>query len=329
MKMLSMAAAAVWGFSAGAALAGTVSLADGTVIQGDIVDRKDSLITIESKSLGRITLPAKEVTWIGTSNGGRSGLENKSENASANAFANTSETGSTETAEGSKPSDGSPIREPSDQALFFMPTAFTPPAKSFSFRDFELLFITMGYSPTDMTSISGGFLFPVSPDLQLLTAGIKQRLWEDPDGTTALAVTGNITKPLGDLSDDNSFFVNANLVAGKRNETGSGIHAAIGYLGAKTLKDDIGGDKTYDWHGSFTYALGAEGRLTPHVKFIAEYLSAVPFGEGANIGGGLLTMGLRLHGDRLSADIAGTRPITDSDLGSFFMWPMLVVSYRY
>ena len=75
--------------------------------------------------------------------------------------------------------------------------------------------------------------------------------------------------------------------------------------------------------------MGAEARLTPNAKVIGEYLSAVPFGADADIDGGLLTLGFRLHGDCLAADIAGTRPIPDSDMGSFFMWPMLVVSYRY
>jgi hypothetical protein len=43
----------------------------------------------------------------------------------------------------------------------------------------------------------------------------------------------------------------------------------------------------------------------------------------------LLSFGLRLHGEHLAADIAGTRPITSGDLGSFFLMPLLVVSYRY
>lgn len=43
--------------------------------------------------------------------------------------------------------------DPSDQALFFMPTAFMPPKDSVAFRDFELLFLTLGVSPTSTTSI--------------------------------------------------------------------------------------------------------------------------------------------------------------------------------
>ena len=65
----------------------------------------------------------------------------------------------------------------SDQALFFLPTAFLPPAGSFTFRDFELFFMTLGYSPSARTAISAGLLFPVSSEVQVLTTGIKQNLW--------------------------------------------------------------------------------------------------------------------------------------------------------
>jgi hypothetical protein len=148
----------------------------------------------------------------------------------------------------------------------------------------------------------------------------------------AAAITANFTKPLGDLGEDMSYFINSNLVVGKRTGDGLGIHAAVGYLGARTIESGYidGRDvKQYDWNGSFTYALGMEARLTPHVKALAEYLSAVPVGTGADIDGGLLSLGIRLHGDRLSADIAGTRPIAEGDLDGFLFWPLLVVSYRY
>ncbi|MBW8890510.1 MAG: hypothetical protein JF616_22385 [Fibrobacteres bacterium] len=126
--------------------------------------------------------------------------------------------------------------DPSDQALFFMPTAFLPPAGAFSFRDFELLFLTFGYSPGERTALSVGFLFPVLPGLQVGTIGLKRNLWSD-GSRAALSITGSLTKPLGDgPPDDVGIFANSNLIASKRFEGSDGeeyfgMHGAIGYLG--------------------------------------------------------------------------------------------------
>jgi hypothetical protein len=316
------------GVSITVASAGTVRLKDGSVIHGDIVSQKDSLVIIQSKSMGLVAVKSEEVTWIGSADSEPAAIASASGASPAGASpAGASAVAASSTSVGGE--EALPAREPADQALFFMPTAFLPPAKVFSFRDFELFFLTFGYTPTAMTSLSAGFLFPISPEFQLLTAGIKQRLWEAPDGHLALALTGNFTKPIGDMDLGSSFLLNSNLVGGYRNGTGSGVHLAMGYLGARTVDEDSRGGESYDWNGSLTFAIGAEGRIGPHAKFIAEYLSALPFGVEADVDGGLLTVGFRIHGERISADIAGTRPLTDSDLGSFFMWPLLVVSYRY
>src|SRR5688500_4060539 len=119
-----------------------------------------------------------------------------------------------------------------------MPTAFTPPAGSFTFRDFELFFLTMGLAPTDATSLTVGFLFPISSEFQILTAGAKQRLWQSADSLTAAALTANFSRPFGELGDDMSYFLNSNLVVGKRTGNGYGFHAALGYLGARTFDSE-------------------------------------------------------------------------------------------
>jgi hypothetical protein len=68
--------------------------------------------------------------------------------------------------------------------------------------------------------------------------------------------------------------------------------------------------------------------LTPSAKFMVEYLSAAPFDPGES-GVGLLTIGFRLHGTRLSADIAGFRPVVDEDLDGLLFYPLLNVGYRF
>ena len=325
--------AAAIGLAVGLCGAETIRLADGSVIQGEIVLRDDSTVTIRSQSLGTVTVPARVLASGDSLPTDRTGEGARSADGSGAALKESAAgSGRERSAVSGREPSAIPGREPSDQALLFMPTAFTPPARAFTFRDFELFFLTMGYAPTDATSLTGGFLFPISSEVQILTAGAKQRLWQSADGLTASALTANFTKPLGDLGDDLSYFLNSNLVVGKRTADGFGVHAAIGYLGARTIESVYDGfkeEEEYDWNGSFTYAVGMETRLTPHVKILAEYLSAVPVGTGADIDGGLLSLGVRLHGDRLSADIAGTRPIGEGDFDSFLFWPLLVVSYRY
>jgi hypothetical protein len=330
MRWMVMAVISAISWAAVAARAESIRLGDGSILQGEIVERKDSTVVIRSKSLGTVTVAERELASdVGKAN------EAGSEARDASGAGPYAARGKKATAAAAPERAGAgQTREPSDQALFFLPTAFTPPARAVTFRDFELFFLTLGYSPTDATSLTAGALFPISPEVQVLTAGLKQRLWHSRDGMSALALTGNITKPIGDFADDSPLFMNSNLVFGNRNETGSGVHAAVGYLAARneTEKYDSQSGTYHDvqeWNGGYTWGIGAEGRLTPHIKAIGEYVSAAPFGDAADFDGGLLTLGVRLHGENLSADIAGTRPITDNDLGSFTFFPMLVVSYRY
>ncbi|MEO7423734.1 MAG: hypothetical protein ABI036_01015 [Fibrobacteria bacterium] len=315
--------AAFYGFAADGSASETaaIRLRDGSILRGQIIGRADSVLTIQTGSLGKLTVPEREVMWPRKADTGRA----------------------LPASQKAAPEDGGE-RDPSDQALFFMPTAFMPPAQTVNFRDFELLYLTLGYSPSEVTAVTGGLLFPVSPELQVLTFGIKQQLWRHPEGKVALAITANTTKPLGEVADELDWVANANLVVGVRlpdrygNLENIGFHAAIGYLGALD-KDEYSRydpalgqseeETRYNWHSGVSFALGAEARLGPHSKFLAEYISAVPFVSDSGIDGGLFTVGIRLHGEHLAADIAGTRPITDSDLSSFFLWPLLVVSYRY
>src|SRR5690606_31186917 len=87
--------------------------------------------------------------------------------------------------------------DPIGHALVLMPTAFLPPQGTLVFRDFELLFLTLGWSPTASTSIVAGAMFPITSEFNALTAGGKQGLYLSRDGATGLAVAGNITVPYG------------------------------------------------------------------------------------------------------------------------------------
>jgi hypothetical protein len=311
---------------AGAARAETVSLRlkDGSVVRGEILNRTDSTVTIRNTALGEITVRARDII-ADAGDAGRS-------SPGAGATADSPDAASAQAA--SARTSGA---DPADQALFFMPTAFLPPARAFTFRDFELLFIAFGYSPGARTAISAGFLFPITPEAQVITAGLKQNLWNDGAGA-ALSITGNLTKPLADLSDDLGLFANANLVASKRfkaadGETAFGIHGAAGYLGhreryRKFVDTEEAYRTAWEWQGDFSFGIVCEGVLTPNAKFIAEYVSAAALETDNSFKGGLMTVGFRLHGARLAADIAGVRPFLGNGWGELILWPLLVVSYR-
>ena len=190
-----------------------------------------------------------------------------------------------------------------------LPTAFTPPAHSFAFRDFELVFLSMGYSPTATTSLTGGTFFPISGSFGVLSLGVKQQVY-NADGT-AIALTGGTVLPLE--SDFETVFhggavVSHRFAAGGHDDA-FGLHAAAGYV----------------WNedgGEGLLGFGAEARLGGRAKFIAEFISAQE-----NSLDGAINLGISLHGERLSADIVGVRPLeTDGD---FLFFPLVIVNYRF
>jgi hypothetical protein len=282
MKILSaLAALLLFGLAA----AREFRLDDGTILHGEIVSRNDSAVVIRNPTLGKITVAASRIV------------------------------------EGLDPEDSSatPVRrardtDPAGYALYMLPTAFMPPAKAFTFRDFELVFLTFGYSPTSTTALTAGTFFPITGHFGVLTLGGKQQLFQF-DGTAA-AVTASFTLPLegadGVLINTNAVISQRFALAGYRDALG--IHGVVGYL---AVKGDGGGE------GQGVFGFGAEARISSHVKFIGEYVGLQEFSQD-----GLLNIGIRLHGERLSADIVGMRPV-EADGSDLLFIPLVIVNYRF
>jgi hypothetical protein len=300
-------------FWAVAVFAESLRLKDGSRLEGKRVRVEDSTLIFRTLDLGELRVPL-------------SAVEDEAASASAEVSADES---------ARKKGEWS---DPSGQALFFLPTAFTPPKGSLVFRDFELLFLTFGFSPTSTTSISGGAMFPITDEFNAFTFGVKQGLWAAPDGRMAMAITGNITKPVGaDFDDESALLLNSNLMFSARlpnrmHKDALGFHVGLGYAGVLVENEhydfNTGETSTHtDWYDNLSVGGGFEARLTPNAKFILEYLSAFPLEDGTDENLGVLTFGFRLHGSRLSADIAGFRPIGE-DFGDLILLPLLVVSYR-
>lgn len=263
-----------------------IRLNDGTVLRGAVVSETDSTLVVETAELGRVTVRRDRITaWP-----------------------------QTEERPASRYADADPI----GHTLVLMPTAFLPPQGSVVFRDFELLFLTLGYSPTATTSVVAGAMFPVSADFNALTFGVKQGLYQTADARSAVAVAGNVTVPVGREINDAGFLWLTNAVGSHRLKPGLGVHAAVGAVGVQGRGAS---------EQSLSLAAGFDMRLTHNLKLLGEVLrGGTSFDPDASLT--LANVGLRLHGERLSADIAATRPLGDG-LGDFLFIPLINVGYRF
>ncbi len=264
----------------------TIRLNDGTVLRGTVVSENDSLVVVNTEELGRVTIKRSRIVQAPERGGdGRS-----------------------------RYTDADPI----GHTLVLMPTAFLPPKGTVVFRDFELLFLTLGYSPTATTSVVAGAMFPISADFNALTFGVKQGLYQDAEARNAVAVVGNVTVPVGREINDAGFLWLVNAVASHRVKPGFGVHAAAGGVGVQGRGAS---------EQSLSLAAGFDVRLTGHVKLLGEVLrGGTSFDPGSSLT--LANIGIRLHGDRLSADIAAMRPL-DEGLGDFLFIPLINVGYRF
>jgi hypothetical protein len=210
-----------------------IRLDDGTVIRGEVISRNDSIVEIESENMGRVKVKRRHIV---------SSPVKDTEVRSARRVAGI---------------DPDPI----GHTLLFMPTAFTPPKGSVVFRDFELLFLTLGYSPTSSTSVVAGAMFPVTSEFNALTLGVKQGVYQKANGAVALA--GNVTLPIGGDIDESGILWLLNAVASYRFDDRLGVHMAAGGIGAQGRGENVQG---------ISVGLGTDVRLGPHVKLLGEVL---------------------------------------------------------
>jgi hypothetical protein len=267
----------------------TINLNDGTVLQGRVIDETDSTVTVQTDELGRVTVRRSRITALPVR-----------DTSAVTARA--------------------PVVDPDPigHALVLMPTAFLPPQGSVVFRDFELLFLTLGYSPTASTSVVAGAMFPISADFNALTFGVKQGLYQNAQATRAVAVVGNITVPVGREINEAGFLWLANLVGSQRVTERLGVHAAFGAVGVQGKGAN---------NQSLSVAAGFDTRVTKNIKILGEVMrGGTSFDPNTSLT--LANVGIRLHGERLSADIAAMRPLGQS-MGDLLVIPLINVGYRF
>lgn len=294
-----------------------IRLKDGTVLQGERVRLENNGHTqvIRTTTMGELWIPIDQIVKTVVTPTPHVVSSPQTETTVSQAPAKTS----SPVAESNRLAEKEGV-DPSGQTLVLMPTAFTPPAGTWSFKDFELLFLTLGYSPTSSTSVSVGAFFPINPSqFELFTFGIKQQLFAAPDGQSAVAVDADLITPTGENVDGDASIWTATLIGSLESQGMIGVHGAIGMMGS--FKSEADGNV-------LTLALGTDFRLTPHAKFIAEYLR----GSVTNVDGSVsaINVGFRIHGERLSADICGVRPIVeDQDFDGLFLYPLINIGYRF
>lgn len=267
-----------------------IRLDDGTVIRGEVKSQTDSTIVMDSENLGLVTIKRKRIVSSPVKD---SEFEPKSVTRHLDA-------------------------DPIAHALVLMPTAFLPPRGSIVFRDFELLFLTLGFSPTATTSIVAGAMFPISTEFNAITLGVKQGVYQNKSATSAVAVVGNVTMPIGSSINEAGFLWLLNVVGSQRVTEGFNVHAAVGGIGAQGSGENVRG---------MSFGLGTDYRLTKNVKFLAEVLrGGVSFDPGSSAT--LINAGFRLHGERLSADLCAMRPVGE-EFGGLAFIPLVNVGYRF
>ncbi len=293
-----------------------IHLKDGTVLHGERIRLENNGHTqvIRTSAMGELWIPIDQIVETTTPTPHVMSSP-QTEMAVPPVPAKTSSS----VAESNRPAEKEGV-DPSGQTLVLMPTAFTPPAGTWSFKDFELLFLTLSYSPTASTSVSVGAIFPINPSqFELFTFGVKQQLFAAPDGQSAVAVDADLITPTGENVDGNYSVWTATLIGSLESQGMIGVHGAVGMMGSFNAEAD---------GNVLTLALGTDFRLTPHAKFIAEYLR----GSVTNVDGSVsaINVGFRIHGERLSADICGVRPIVeDQDFNGLFLYPLINIGYRF
>jgi hypothetical protein len=204
--------------------------------------------------------------------------------------------------------------DPDINSVMLSPTPATLPKGDMYFRSFELILLNYGYSLTNTTDLSIGALFPISSTWNFVSLGIKQMVLDRTRHNVGVAVSGNLTVPAKDAS---SFGLLTGIIG-----IGDPDRSLNITLGASIVEDNEAG---------FFYLVGADYRVSERIKLIAEFGNEANFIEDdddENIRG-VVNVGVRIFGEKISAALSGIRPIWDGDGDSFLAFPLVSVSVHF
>ena len=201
-----------------------------------------------------------------------------------------------------------------------MPTALTEPAGTWSFSDFELLMISIGYSVTDDLSLSASTLLPLTEDFPFwLLLNAKLRVVNT--GRFHLALQGAGTFVHVDSDNASAGVLGAAATLCLDDDCYSTLS---GYLGAGFARQDQSA-LPFMAAGSLAY------RVAKHVKLLLEADTGFIAGEiDAAADGFLGWYGVRFTSSIIGVDLGFVKPFCDGceDTGLPLGLPFVSFTYR-
>jgi hypothetical protein len=200
------------------------------------------------------------------------------------------------------------------------PTALTEPAGTWSFSDFELLMVSLHYSPTDQLSLSATTLLPIVEDMPfwLLVNGKFQII---KSGNVRGVIQGAVTH----VSADGEGATAAVLGGALTYCIDSECHSTLtGYVGAGFAHEDQSAVPLV-FAGSVAY------RVNRHVKLLLEadtgYIAGGGIDQAAD--GFLAWYGVRFTSKIIGVDLGFVKPICDGCEDSGLVMGVPFVSFTY
>lgn len=198
-----------------------------------------------------------------------------------------------------------PQYKPGDQSLMLMPTAYTMPAGTNAFTDYEVVFIQYAHALTNHTHLSIASMLPMVPEfVQSITVGVKQRY----------LVQGNVqAAAFGSYTPDSRILMVGNVVS--LGQPSASLHFGLAYGWAEEEHAD-----------SPIFYLGARKDLSPKVALLAEYGNS--FTALNDELKGIASLCFRFVGDTISWDLGGIRPV-GVDMGDLLFFPVLKATFEF
>lgn len=192
-----------------------------------------------------------------------------------------------------------------DHELLLMPTAYTMPKGASYFTDYELVFLNYTRAFTSTTHVGVFSLFPITTDfVETISVGVKQQYYRSTN--VAGAFWSNYTPKIG-------LIMLGNVVSlGKSDKT---FH--LGVAGAHS-KDSP--------HWEFFFLGGTALKASNRLTIIAEYSNSNSLIKDEEFKG-LLSLGVRFRGAKISWELGGIRPLQSS--GDFLFFPILKGTFYF
>jgi hypothetical protein len=216
------------------------------------------------------------------------------------------------------------VNDANSGRAWLMPTALTPPAGTWSFSDFELLFVGMSYSVTDQLQLSAATLLPIVDDMPIWVL-LNGKLAVVQAGRVHAAVQGAIS--IVDVQDaENEAVIVGELGGALTYCIDDACHSHVsGFLGAGFARES-------ESAVPLLLAASATFRLGKHVKAVFEadtgYIAGGEIDEFVD--GFLFWYGVRFTSSFLGVDLGFAKPICDGcDIDELPMgFPFVSFTYR-